>query len=178
MAIGYLQHRGVLPNLQADVEVRIPDHPDTDGRDVIWACFGKKTGTKINVGFSETPPTGFRSTPMTAAQALRDFFAYFARKNSGTGFDYTTQIVSILNGGVINREKPQGQETQEAQRRKAAGIPAPTKDEMTARESMMGKGNIGVQPRNWGERRLVVQDPFIWQKVRGSAHHSQDVGLR
>lgn len=167
MAIGYLQHCGILPNLQSDVEVRVPDYPDTDGKDVIWAGWGKPTGMKINVGFSERPPPDWMSSDpnMTAAQAVRGFFAYFARTGSGRAFQYNTQVVSILNGGIIDRAKSQGQETQEAQARKAAGIPPPTREEMVLRETMMGAGSDGVQPRNWSERRLVVQDPFIWQKV-------------
>jgi DNA polymerase sigma len=166
MAIGYLQHRGILPNLQEDVEVRVPDYPETEGKDVIWAAWGKPSGLKINVGFSDKAPADWEpSTKLTVSEAVRGFFSHFARTGSGRAFQYNTQVVSILNGGIINRAKPQGQETQEAQQRKAAGIPAPTKEEMIARETYMGKGDQGIQPRNWSERRLVVQDPFIWQKV-------------
>lgn len=165
MAIGFLQHCQVLPNLQEDVEVSIPDTPEKEGSDVIWAGWGRKTGTKINVGFHKTAPPGWTPAVVTVSQAIRGFFAFFARHGTSEGFRYDAEIVSILNGGVIERSKPQGQETQEAQQRKLAGLPPLSKDDLLAKENMMGKGNIGIQPRNWGERRLVVQDPFIWQKV-------------
>lgn len=29
----------------------------------------------------------------------------------------------------------------------------------------MRKGDRGIQPRNWGEKKMVVQDPFLWLKV-------------
>jgi hypothetical protein len=167
MAIAYLQHCGALPNLQADVEVRIPDFPETEGKDVIWAGWGKATGTKINVGFADAPKPSWKNgcPDLTAAQAIRGFFSFFARSGPGIKFQYDTQVVSILNGGIMKRPRSQGAEQRDARQRRDKGEPPTTREEQNARETMMGTGNSGVQPRNWSERRLVVQDPFIWQKV-------------
>ena len=37
----------------------------------------------------------------------------------------------------------------------------------STRKRSCGKGDQGVQPRNWGDRKIVVQDPFLWHKASG-----------
>lgn len=171
MAIGYLQFRGVLPNLQADVEAPVPERPEDVRSDVIWAGWGRGHGTKIHVAFSPTPPPGWTAsnTTLTAADAVRGFFEFFAiydsKPSSSPSFNYATEIVSIANGGIIPRAKSLGAEQREVEARRARGLPPLTRDEVVELESRMGKGGIGIQPRNWADRRLIVQDPFIWQKV-------------
>ena len=173
MAIGYLQHLGALPNLQANVEERIPEYPEDLAPDVVWAGYGREHGTKIHVGFSETAPPGWqpRDPTLTAARAIRGFFEYFTSGSQRSTslsppFDYATQIISIANGGVISRAIPLGGMQAEVQRRRQQGLPDPTKQDIIEREARMGKAGRGLQPNNWSERRLVVHDPFIWQKVR------------
>lgn len=169
MAIGYLQHLGALPNLQEDVDVRRPEHPEDLAEDVVWGGYGKDQGMKIHVGFSDSPPPGWtpRDPSLTAAKAVRGFFDFFTpnehkRYSSSPPFDYVNQMVSIANGGVIKRALPLGGMQAQVQTRRAQGLPEPSRAD---REANMGKGMDGIQPNNWGERRLVVQDPFIWQKV-------------
>jgi hypothetical protein len=172
MAIGYLQYLGALPNLQEGVEVRVPEYAEDVADDVVWAGYGKDTGIKIHVGFAEKAPPGWqpRSPSLTAAKAVRGFFEFFTpnehkRYSADPSFDYVNQMISIANGGVMRRAKPMGGMQAEAQARRAKGLPDLTKADIAAREATMGKGDHGIQPNNWMERRLVVRDPFIWQKV-------------
>lgn len=170
MAIAYLQHRGHLPNLQAEVLAPIPDRLQDDARDVVWCSWGKPQATKAHVGFNRTPPPGWqpREPDLTAADALRGFFAFYTRPSplslgagtpSGT-FHYDHQVISVLHGGVLHRAEPRGKEEGEGNI---------TKLERFRREGVMGKGDLGIQPDIWKFRMVVVQDPFIWQKV-GRAH--------
>lgn len=171
MAIAYLQVRGHLPNLQADINVPSPSYPtDRNDPDLIWVGWGKSQGVHAHVAYSRTPSKEWRSTDpdLTAGQALRGFFAYFGSRGEVIGngpmmrggrsqivrqYDRTTQVVSILNGGVTER---------------AESLDDPTllsKEQRLEQEVFMGKGDRGIQPANWRDKNLVVQDPFIWQKV-------------
>jgi hypothetical protein len=172
MAIGYLQYRGNLPNLQVDVKYTLPDRLDLDEPDVVWVGWRKPQGIKAHVSFEKIAPRGWkpREPDLTASEALRGFFAFFSLTSATPGsprFDFANQIVSVLNGGVIKRAYPQAQQTCDVQARIAdsRSNETRTKEKALAQEMMTGKGDRGIQPRNWGERRLVVQDPFIWQKV-------------
>ncbi|EIW66756.1 hypothetical protein TREMEDRAFT_34518 [Tremella mesenterica DSM 1558] len=177
MAIAYLQHRGVLPNLQAHIKVPIPSYPwNTTDPDVVWVGWGKDQGIPTHVDFNSEPDENWEAVKgLTAADAFRGFFSFFSRTpstiptssqnvkvggngNEGKGrgdtgerFNYSTQIVSILNGGICQRSTLEN---------KIKG----KKEERIKQEMNMGKGDK-IQPSNWSERRLVVQDPFIWQKV-------------
>lgn len=160
MAIAYLQIRGQLPNLQADINVPIPSYPsDVDDPDLVWVCWGKQQGTPCHVAFATHPPEGWKpaNPDFTVADALRGFFSYFdiapPESASTPKFDRQNGMISILNGGLLKRVHPLGQY-----------VPG-SKEERMAREPFMGTGSMGIQPMNWKERRLVVQDPFIWQKV-------------
>lgn len=42
----------------------------------------------------------------------------------------------------------------------------------------MRKGDRGIQPRNWGEKKMVVQDPFLWLKVSVNYLFLKDMSLR
>lgn len=180
MIVTYLQIRGCLPNLQTNVDVPIPDYPDTlDQPDTVWVGWGKNQGIKAHIGFDKQPPLDWRSREpaLTTADALRGFFAYFSKTPGADRFDYDTSILSVLNGGVMPRSIELGAEVREETRRRnelvAQGVEMRVieatlkelKDTRMAEEAFMGRGDLGIQPRNWGERRLVVQDPFLWQKV-------------
>jgi hypothetical protein len=78
------------------------------------------------------------------------FFRFFSSEG---GFDRENDVISILNGGVIPR----------SERYNSPLVGG--KEERIKREPYMGTGLGGIQPSNWRERLLVVQDPFIWQKV-------------
>ncbi|ORY28462.1 hypothetical protein BCR39DRAFT_202078 [Naematelia encephala] len=177
MAIAYLQHCGVLPNLQQDVRVPIPHvAKDTKDPDAVWVGWGKDQGIKALVGFERNPPYGWTPRNLTAADALRGFFEYFSTKSGSPRFDYQSQVVSILNGCIISRAEPQGAATRaESDRRKEllgkgvsekaiTSILSEARANAARRELSMGKGNIGIQPLKWGESKLVVQDPFLWSK--------------
>ncbi|KAL0255661.1 hypothetical protein I308_100467 [Cryptococcus tetragattii IND107] len=149
MAIAYLQHIGHLPNLQADINVPEVCRPeDTSEHDVVWVSWGKEQGVKAHVGFSLSPPDDWKpSIPnLTAADAIRGFFEFFSLNGSaplrGEKFDRLTQIVSILQGGIVPRAKERG----------------------LKRKKEWERGTEAYQPRNWGEKKLVVQDPFLWFK--------------
>lgn len=174
MAIAYLQHRGHLPNLQAEVLAPIPDRLQDDARDVVWCSWGKPQATKAHVGFNRQPPPGWqpREPDLNAATALRGFFAFYSHGPSApqglsaspNRFDYDRQVISVLHGGVLPRAEFRGQEEGEGNI---------TKLERFRREGIMGKGDLGIQPDIWKFRQVVVQDPFIWQKVSrlpGSRH--------
>lgn len=157
LAIGYLQQLGHLPNLQSNINVPVPSYPsDTEDPDLIWVGWGKGQGLPAHIAFSKSPPRGWvqKNTDLTASEAIRGFFSYFS-STSGPGprFDREGSIISVPNGGVVPR---------------AEGYMSPlmgTKESRMEREPFMGTGMEGIQPSNWRERLLIVQDPFIWQKV-------------
>lgn len=176
MAIAYLQQGENLPNLQADINVPIPSYAtDRDDPDAVWVNWGKSQGQHAHVAYQRKAPSDWkpRNPELTAAEALKGFFTFYASKAKvvGTGprqsdgqrsyltkpwFRREHEIVSILNGGIIPRADTYDEE----------GRPAfVTKEEKIEKEPFMGKGNIGIQPANWRERKIVVQDPFIWNKV-------------
>lgn len=180
MIIAYLQHRGILPNLQGKVKTVSPDDFARQDQDVIWVGWGKNQGIKANIGFERAPPSTWKpSEPgLTAAQALRDFFSFFNRtRTQGDRFDYSKEILSILQGGVASRAKPQGQTQREDDnmRREMAKagksiqeIDAAVKAwkaKMDLDRPNIGKGDQGIQSKLWEEKTLVVQDPFLWQKA-------------
>jgi hypothetical protein len=185
LAIAYLQHLGVLPNLQANVTASIPADPARENDpDTVWVSWGREQGVKAHVGFGKRPPVGWVSSvpDLTAAEAVVGFFDFYSRstRNKAVGrMDWDNQIVSILNGGIISRSKPLNEENHaEVARRQEYLAQGMENSSITAlfaqerargieQERFMGKGDIGIQPRNWGERRMVVQDPFLWQKVFG-----------
>jgi hypothetical protein len=157
LAIGYLQQRGHLPNLQSNINIPIPSYPtDTEDPDLIWVAWGKSQGIPTHVAFSKTPPKDWvpKDKDLTASEAIRGFFSYFSSTpGPGPRFDREGTIVSVPNGGVIPR---------------AEGYMSPlmgTKESRMEKEPFMGTGMEGIQPSNWRERLLIVQDPFIWQKV-------------
>ncbi|KAK8858589.1 hypothetical protein IAR55_002818 [Kwoniella newhampshirensis] len=183
MAIAYLQHRGCLPNLQANVEVPIPCRPaDTSDLDSIWVSWSKDQGIRAHVAFDRSPPPGWtsREPNLVAADAVRGFFAFFSQAEPysphADRFDYDKQIISILQGGVAARARVQGADKAEDDRQRQQMIRSGYSMQMIQQvmgdqkkrrlmdEENMGKGDRGIQPKNWSERQLVVQDPFLWQK--------------
>jgi hypothetical protein len=155
LAIGYLQQRGHLPNLQARINVPIPSYPtDVDDPDLIWVSWGKSQGLAAHIAFSKSPPDGWvqKDKDWTAAGAIRGFFKFFS-SSSDSGFDREESIISVLNGGVVPRSE-----------RYLSPLQG-TKESRMEKEPYMGTGVNGIQPSNWRERLLIVQDPFIWQKV-------------
>ena len=175
MAISYLQYCGCLPNLQANVRVAIPDFPDdVSDPDVIWVGYGRDQGVKAHVGFSKSAPSGWtsRDPHLTAGGAIRGFFRYFSRSYgpSENQFDYSSSILSVLNGGTLPRAHVAGY----AKRAELSAL-GYTNEEIgqvmngrqpqVDQEENMGKGDQGIQPRNWEDRKIVVQDPFLWRKV-------------
>lgn len=177
MAIAHLQHRGVLPNLQANVQAIIPDDPAREEPDVVWVGFGKEQGIKAHVGFDRSPPKGWKSREphLTAAEALRGFFSFFNGKKGGINYD--TQAISILQGGIISRANEKGHCNRvEAKIRSDVLEQGGLQDdvnkairehriEVEGNERNIGKADQGIQPKAWEERLIVVQDPFLWQKV-------------
>ena len=192
MAIGYLQHRGILPNLQAEVGARIPEDIALKEDDCIWVGWGRDQGIKAHVGFNTDPPPTWRSRQpdTTAADAVRGFFSFFSQQGGhglpGDNMRYDDQVISILQGGIVDRASTQGSMNQlrEAKIKEMQNdgrnmpqildILQKEKHQMMADEILMGKGDRGIQPGNWTERFLVVQDPFLWQKVSRSSSPSDE----
>ncbi|WVR06353.1 hypothetical protein IAU60_003384 [Kwoniella sp. DSM 27419] len=191
MAIAYLQHRGCLPNLQADV--RVPDvniPSDTQDSDVVWTSWSKDQGVPARVAFARAPPVDWKSAEpdLTVADALRGFFAFFMEvpkaKQAGR-FQHDSQIVSILQGGIVDRAGKAGSDKADIDKLRAKLISegyAPDqiltilmmyREQQGAEEAKMGKGDRGIQPRSWNEKRLVVQDPFLWTKNCAGAMSKQ-----
>lgn len=109
MAIAYLQHIGVLPNLQADVEVPPSADPRNTGLpNTVWLSWGKEQGDIAHIWFERRAPAGWTSASpnITAAEAVRGFFKFFSQLGAGS-FRPDAQIVSLLNGGVSSRRHPQ-----------------------------------------------------------------------
>lgn len=196
MAIAYLQHHGVLPNLQASVKAEVPSDNTREEVDTVWVGWGKDQGIKAHIGFDRSPPPGWKpATTLTAADAVRGFFSYFNRykkdnKNSNDGkvkgedktqstdrLDYDTNIVSILQGGIAKRLRPPGGSNREEAQLRSQMIKdgqseavvkeffKKRREEQDEKDTWIGKGDKDMQPRAWEEKTLVVQDPFLWQKV-------------
>ena len=157
LAIGYLQQRGHLPNLQSGINIPIPSHAaDTNDPDLIWVAWGKSQGIPAHVAFSKTPPKDWvqQEKDLTASEAIKGFFAFFSSTaGPGPRFNREETIISVPNGGVIPRS--------EAYMSPLTG----TKESRMEKEPFMGTGTGGIQPSNWRERLLIVQDPFVWQKA-------------
>ncbi|WWC62545.1 uncharacterized protein I303_105141 [Kwoniella dejecticola CBS 10117] len=187
MIIAYLQARGCLPNLQKDINVPlITSASDTNNKDVIWVSWSKDQGVPAHVAFDRDPPEGWTSAEpdLTVADAVRGFFRFFSRtppspsasEQDKARFDHRKTIISILQGGLANRVLGVGQGRLEDEKlrqelvlqgmngREVEEAMNLMRDKRIKGEEKMGKGDRGIQPRNWSERRLVVQDPFLWQK--------------
>ncbi|WVQ65803.1 uncharacterized protein L199_003981 [Kwoniella botswanensis] len=187
MIIAYLQNRGCLPNLQRDINVPpVTSASDTSDPDVIWVSWSKQQGVPAHVAFALTPPEDWKSAEpdLTVSDAVKGFFTFFshtsplfsANAQEKARFDHTKEIISILQGGVASRVTSVGggraedqlQRNQLAQQGFTSGqidsVMEMMRESRIKGEDKMGKGDRGIQPRNWSERRLVVQDPFLWQK--------------
>ncbi|OCF54937.1 hypothetical protein L486_07593 [Kwoniella mangroviensis CBS 10435] len=176
MIIGYLQNRGCLPNLQRDINVPpVTSASDTSDPDVIWVSWSKQQGV---------PAHKSAEPDLTVSDAVKGFFTFFSHTSplfsadaqDKARFDHTKEIISILQGGVASRVTSVGggrvedqlQRNQLAQQGFTPGqidsVMEMMRESRIKGEEKMGKGDRGIQPRNWSERRLVVQDPFLWQK--------------
>ncbi|OCF43574.1 hypothetical protein I317_02592 [Kwoniella heveanensis CBS 569] len=185
MAIAYLQHRGCLPNLQAEINVPPISRPADEDPDVVWVSWSKDQGVPAHVAFARSPPVGWKSAEpdLTVADALRGFFAFFSTTPAGSAqggekkrFNHRTEIISIIQGGIAKRVRAVGAEKVEEDQLRAQmqrdgfkldeiqAVMTHLREKRIEEEERMGKGDRGIQPRNWSERRLVVQDPFLWAK--------------
>ncbi|WVF69164.1 hypothetical protein IAT40_003939 [Kwoniella sp. CBS 6097] len=185
LAIAYLQHRGCLPNLQADINVPPISRPADEDPDVVWVSWSKDQGVPAHVAFARAPSAGWKSAEpdLTVADALRGFFAFFSSTPAGSAqaverkrFNHKTEIVSTIQGGIAKRVRAVGADKVEEDQLRAqmqrdgynSNEVQAVMDHLRAKriedEAEMGKGDRGIQPRNWSERRLVVQDPFLWAK--------------
>jgi hypothetical protein len=183
MTIAYLQHRQALPNLQAKSSAPVSDNPRREEEDAVWTAWGKPQGVRSRVYFDKKPPKGWQPLEpgLTAAQAMRgfiDFYDISSDSDEGeTRFDYEKQIVSILHGGVLDRVTAHGVLGKEEKAMKdgledEGMVYGETKAYLKEREKrleederFMGKGDRGIQPRLWNGQALVIQDPFVWNRV-------------
>jgi hypothetical protein len=100
MAIAYLQHAGVLPNIQAGTLAPSSDPRDESLEDTIWVNWGWEQGMVAHIAFERRAPPGWTPRKMTAAEAVRGYFKFLA------DFDFTTHFLSVLHGGVVPRRCP------------------------------------------------------------------------
>lgn len=172
MAIAYLQEVGHLPNLQEGVELPTRlDPSNVDLPDTVWVNWGRPQGAAAHVWFREEPAPGWVQEEMKLGDALLGFFAFL--KNA---FDAGTMALSVLNGGVIKRSDAKGsvEERRRQLSKEVAHMSYETAKvhllrfdalERTSWHEGMGTGRSGVQPLLWTRDALIVQDPFIWEKV-------------
>ena len=183
MVIAYLQHRGLLPNLQADVPVPSSDDADCEEEDAVWTAWGKPRGVKARIAFHKKPQKEWKSAKpdMTAAEALRGYIDFYDPappvNDDNDHFDYDTQLVSILNGGVLERTLAHSTSVEEERtaREELRNEGMPNEEiqahvrekerQLGEAEDLMGKGDRGIQPRAWGGQALIIQDPFVWNRV-------------
>ncbi|WOO77430.1 Poly(A) RNA polymerase GLD2 [Vanrija pseudolonga] len=179
MAIAYLQKIEALPNLQKGVVVP-PECDPTDlrQRDAIWISWGREQGQLAHIWFRQEAPAGWttKHPHLTAAQAVFGFFRYYCgQRGERDVFDPRTQFVSVLNGGILIRPHPQNTLTRERQDFRQRMDPNTSREEVVramaeydyeidSQEKYMGTAAGKIAPRKWDEKRLVVQDPFIWDK--------------
>ena len=188
MTIAYLQHRGALPNLQAKSSAPPIDDPRREEEDAVWTGWGKPQGVRSRVYFDTKAPKGWkqREPGLTASQALRGFINFYdvsSNENEGEErFDHDRQIVSILHGGILHRNLAHGvlvkeekamKDGMEAEGMVYGEIKACLKERekrLEEDERFMGKGDRGIQPRLWNGQALIIQDPFVWSRVREMSH--------
>ena len=188
MAIAYLQHLGHLPNLQANAEAILPEDNAREDEDVIWVGWGKPQGTKAHIGFERSPPPGWKSQGANpfVSDAVRGFFRFYnTRATDRNGrFQHETEIVSILQGGIAPRARPHAFSARAAAKERKEleeqGIPHDKINQLMSQQMAMekamdmandrnvGKGDEGIQPSKWEASNIIVQDPFLWHKVRAS----------
>lgn len=177
MAIAYLQAVGHLPNLQEGVEVPPTlDPSEVNMPDTVWVNWGRRQGAAAHIWFRHKPRQGWVQEDITLGEALVGFFAFLR-----TSFKAPTQVLSVLNGGVIERasakgtaEKRRGHLSKQVQQLSPEDATACLLRldamERTNWHKGMGTGTEGVQPLAWTRDALIVQDPFIWEKVGSRIH--------
>lgn len=172
MAIAYLQAVGHLPNLQQGVKVpQNLDPANVNLPNTVWVNWGRRQGAAAHIWFRPKPLANWVQEDITLGDALVGFFAFLK-----TSFDASAEILSVLNGGVIKRASEKGT-TDERRRLVAKEVAKLSPENANIRLGIfddneranwhegMGTGKSGVQPLAWTRDALIVQDPFIWEKV-------------
>ena len=59
-AIAIMQHMGLLPNLQQNVEAALVEDPSQTEPHAVWVAFGKNQGDKARIAFDQEPPPSWR----------------------------------------------------------------------------------------------------------------------
>ncbi|KAF8513086.1 hypothetical protein JB92DRAFT_2925360 [Gautieria morchelliformis] len=110
MVIGFLQVKGVLPNLQAGLE---PLSKDAN-QNVFWVWKRKRDPVRCDIRFSENDwQTG---THMELGEALEGWFMFWASE-----YDYSKHVLSIREGGLVMRASPPKKKRDKKERTKKTG---------------------------------------------------------
>ena len=94
--------------------------------------------------------------------------------------EWDSKIISILRGGIADRAakrdagaKAKSASLEKLERLRDNGLHLTVAEDIMQQvesglfevEKLMGRGDRGIQPVRWGDNPIVVQDPFLWEKV-------------
>jgi hypothetical protein len=189
MAIVYMQIKHGLPNLQDDDVVGSVGRQNID----VWVGWGRPKGIPAHVSFAddlglkgysgskasvvEWKGQKFLHNDTSVGELVKGFFEFYAKLTSETGKGFTsenieTHCLSVWKGGFVERGFPldlrYDSKQQEYKRQRqlpaaaqqAEGIQPPPPSSQRSRP-ISGFS----QPQEWSGADLVVQDPFLHDKV-------------
>ena len=195
MAIAYMQIKHGLPNLQDEQLVRQAGRQDVD----IWVGWGRSKGIPARVPFSDRLtaedisrldlPTKRWSgvqiihTDETIGNIVKGFFDFYAglvQEPQGglSAASYISHTITVWKGGIMKRGLPwdlrYDSRLEEFKREKK--LPAAAQQtEVSAQPVVKPRSGLiegFAQPQEWAGADLVVQDPFLHDKVSTSSRQS------
>lgn len=190
MAIAYMQIKHGLPNLQDERYVEKVQRQDID----VWVGWGRARGILAHVSFADGLALGNDSSikmPMvewqdrkflhdgvSVGELVKGFFEFYKNltneeQKRSDGENTKTHCLSLWKGGFVERGFPldlQYDSKQQEYKQRQRGLPAAAQQaagaQPVAPASSRSRPISGfTQPQEWSGADLVVQDPFLHDKV-------------
>ena len=188
MTIAYMQIKHGLPNLQDEQLVRRVDRQDVD----VWVGWGRSKGIPAHVSFSDRltsedisrlhlPTNRWSGRQIihkdeTIGSIVKGFFSFYAGlvqepQEGISKASYKSHTITVWKGGIMKRGLPwdlrYDSRLEEFKREKK--VPTAAQQTEGSAQSVL-KSRSGpvegfAQPQEWSGADLVVQDPFLHDKV-------------